>query len=157
VQDIINSNASLYDGIIDARDSSEHHVTDAWADRNYKIREFYLLRDVDKKLYVGVGSFQILGDFAYVGYLYVRQGHQQRGYGQELISFLGQRAIKADVLDLRLFVNEKATWARQFYAKMGFTIFLSRKEDILGVDGGIMVPFYEEDSLFMRKLLNNTA
>ncbi len=153
VQDIINSNSSLYEGIVDARDLSEHQVDDAWADRNFKIREFYLLRECGSDLFIGLGSFQVLGNFAYVGYLYVRHGLQQRGHGHALVSYLEQRAIEAGVRDLRLFVNEKASWARNFYARMGFTVYLSRKEDILGLDGGIMAPFYEEGSLFMRKLL----
>jgi GNAT superfamily N-acetyltransferase len=153
VRDIINSNYRLYAGIVDARDLSEHEVTDAWADRNFKIREFYLLREDGKGGYAGAGSFQVLGNFAYVGYLYVRYGHQRRGIGQTLISFLERRTIEAGVRDLRLFVNEKASWARKFYARMGFTVFLSRKEDIMGLDGGIMAPFYEEGSLFMRKAL----
>ncbi len=153
VQNIINSNSHLYAGIVDARDLGEHSVTDAWADRNFKIREFYLLQEDGQGEYVGTGSFQVLGDFTYVGYLYVRYSCQRRGLGQALVSFLGQRAMEAGVQDLRLFVNEKASWARDFYARMGFTVFLSRKEDILSLDGGIMTPFYEEGSLLMRKLL----
>jgi len=153
VRDIINSNYILYASIVDARDLGEHSVTDAWADKNFKIREFYLLREDGRGEYVGAGSFQVLGDFAYVGYLYVRFGCQRRGLGQVLVSFLGQRAMEAGIRDLRLFVNEKASWARDFYARMGFTLYLSRKEDILGLDGGIMTPFYEEGSLLMRKLL----
>ncbi|MEX2684718.1 MAG: GNAT family N-acetyltransferase [Candidatus Sigynarchaeota archaeon] len=153
VQDIINSNYHLYEGIVDPRDAGEHWVDGAWAERNFATREFYLLREVGTTNYIGFGSFQVLGDFAYVGYLYVRYGHHQHGYGKKIISFLERRALDAGVHDLRLFVNEKATWARKFYGKMGFTVFLSRKEDILQFNGGIMAPFYEEGSLFMRKAL----
>ncbi|MBN2152925.1 MAG: GNAT family N-acetyltransferase [Candidatus Lokiarchaeota archaeon] len=153
VQDIINSNYHLYEGIVDARDLGEHRVDEAWAERNFAIREFYLLRGGDNERFVGFGSFQLILDFAYVGYLYVRHGYQHRGYGQELVSFLGRRAIEAGACDLRLFVNEKASWARNFYTKTGFSVFLSRREEILAMDGGIMAPFYEEHSLLMRKPL----
>nr|MDO8084202.1 GNAT family N-acetyltransferase [Candidatus Sigynarchaeum springense] len=154
VQDIINSNYPLYEGIVDPRDIGEHRVDGAWARRNFAIREFYLLREAGSTSYVGFGSFQVLGNFAYVGYLYVRHGYHQRGYGKAIVSFLERRAVDAGVHDLRLFVNEKATWAREFYARMGFTVFLSRKEDILGLNGGIMASFYEENSLFLRKVLD---
>ncbi len=153
VQDIINSNYHLYEGIVNARDLGEHRVDDAWAERNFAIREFYLLRETGTTISIGFGSFQLLGDFAYVGYLYVRQGYQQRGYGKLLVSFLERRASEAGVKELRLFVNKKASWARRFYKKMGFTVLLSKKKDILGLDGGIMAPFYEEGSLFMQKIV----
>lgn len=153
VQEIINSNYHLYEHIVDPQDASEHRVDEAWADRNFKIREFYLLQDDDEDIFVGAGSFQVLDDFAYVGYLYIRHGFQRRGYGERLISFLERRAIEDGIADLRLFVNEQATWAREFYKKMGFSIYMSRKADILGIGGGIMCPFYEEGSLFMRKSL----
>jgi GNAT superfamily N-acetyltransferase len=154
VQDIINSNGHLYEGIVDPRDSSEHHVTDAWAERNFKIREFYLLRDLGADSFIGACSFQVLGKFAYVGYLYVRYRFHRLGHGESLITHLERRTIHTGLRDLRLFTNEKASWARKFYAKMGFSVLLSRKADIIGLDGGIMAPFYEEGALFMRKLLD---
>ncbi len=153
VQEILNSNYHLYEGIVDARDLSEHRVDDAWAERNFAIREFYLLREAGTAKFISFGSFQVLGDFAYVGYLYVRHGLQQRGYGQAIVTYLERLAHDAGVHDLRLFVNEKASWAINFYTRMGFRVLLSQKEDILGMDSGIMAPFYEEGSLFMRKVL----
>nr|MDO8112482.1 GNAT family N-acetyltransferase [Candidatus Sigynarchaeota archaeon] len=153
VRACINSNYDLYKSISDPRDMSEHQVGDAWVERNFKIREFYLLRDDSTGQFIGAGSFQVLGTFAYIGYFYIKNNFQRKGYGPFLMKFLEQHAIDSKKKDLRLFVHEKATWARKFYEKMGFVIYSSNKHEILSINKGILVPFYEEGSLLMKKKL----
>lgn len=153
VRACINSNYDLYKGISDSNDLSEHQVDDAWAERNFKIREFYLLQDEDKGEFTGEGSFQILGKFAYIGYFYIKAGFHGHGRGKFLMQFLEEQTIASRLHDLRLFVHEKATWARDFYSKMGFDVYKATKDSIFALDKGILKPFYEEGSLLMRKKL----
>jgi GNAT superfamily N-acetyltransferase len=149
----INSNYDLYKGISDPNDLSEHHVDHAWAERNFKIREFYLLQESGSKKVTGEGSFQDLGNFTYIGYFYIKAGFQGQGRGSFLMNYLEQRSLECGKHDLRLFVHEKADWAIKFYKKMGFNVFKSTKDSINAIDDGILKPFYEEGSLLMQKRL----
>lgn len=157
VRACINSNFSLYKDIVSGEDLFEHDVDEAWAIRNYDIREFYILIDDDEGCPLAASSFQDLGTFAYIGYFYVMDGHQKKGHGTELMQYMEKRTLDAGITDLRLFLNPAATWAKKFYEKLGFEVFLTGKEEIMAVDGGIMRPFYEQNAWFLRKDLNGAA
>ncbi len=153
---IIRSNAYLYKDIVaNEHDWSEHWVDETWADRNFSIREFYVARlgTGQEAEYVAAGSYQNLGAFAYIGYLYVKHGHHRNGYGRALMRFLETRALTENVSDLRLFCNKHSDWARKFYESLGFQVLMDEKSDILAFQEGVMVPFYEEDALFLQKVL----
>jgi GNAT superfamily N-acetyltransferase len=154
VRTIINSNYDLYKDIVDPVDLPEHWVDEAWAERNYAIREFYLARDDEQNQYLGAASYQNLGKFAYVGYFYIKREFHRQKYGQALIKFLEMRLVLNHLRDLRLFCNPKSTWARDFYLKQGFKILTSEKDEILAMDNGVMKPFYEQGALFLQKQLN---
>jgi ribosomal protein S18 acetylase RimI-like enzyme len=151
VRTCINSNYDLYEKIVDPVDLAEHQVDKIWAERNYKIREFYLAREDHK--YVGTASYQKLGSFAYIGYFYIKNGFQRQGFGRVLMNFMEMRTLMDNVTDLRLFANAKSQWALNFYERLGFNIAWRKKEDILALDNGIMKPFYEENSNFLQKIL----
>ncbi|MFX0101526.1 MAG: GNAT family N-acetyltransferase [Candidatus Hodarchaeota archaeon] len=153
VRECINSNYDKYKDIVSEKDRSEHQVDEEWAERNFEIREFYLGRDSDKKKYVGMGSFQDLGKFAYVGYFYVKPEFQRQNYGRSIMNFLEMRAMSKNINDLMLFANNKADWAIKFYEKLGFEIISKDKEEILSIEKGVFKPFYEEDAYLMKKVL----
>ena len=153
VRACINSNSELYENISDPQDISEHNVSNEWAERNFQIREFYLLQEDISGDYLGEGSFQVLGTFAYIGYFYIKADYQQQGLGRQLMAFLEQRTLDEGIHDLRLFVHKRATWARAFYAKLGFMPLFDSKRKILAIDDGIMKPYYEEESIMMQKLV----
>jgi ribosomal protein S18 acetylase RimI-like enzyme len=151
VMDCINSNSELYHEIVDPKDWSEHSVDETWAKRNFVIREFYLARDEGQ--FVGEASYQNLGNFAYIGYFYIKNQFLHQGYGSRLMQFMEMRARRDEIADMRLFCNPKAEWAVNFYTKLGFTVLSADKQEILAMDDGVMEPFYEEDAYFMQKML----
>ncbi|OLS15338.1 MAG: Acetyltransferase, GNAT family [Promethearchaeota archaeon CR_4] len=151
VRMIINSNYDLYKDIVNPIDLPEHWVDDAWAERNFAIREFYLAHNDDPKQYVGTASYQNLGNFAYIGYFYIQRTFHRQKLGQSLMKFIEMRTILDHLTDLRLFCNPKSTWALNFYLKLGFKVFTSSKNDILAMDNGVMQPFYEQEALFLQK------
>ncbi|MHA1679455.1 MAG: GNAT family N-acetyltransferase [Promethearchaeota archaeon] len=151
VRDCINSNYLLYRPIIDEVDRGEHRVDGEWAKRNWRLREFFLLKLGGNGEYVGTASYQNFGEFAYIGYFYIKNGHHGAGYGKQLMAFMEQRTRRDGIRDLRLFTNSRATWALDFYERLGFKVFLKEKQDILSIRDGIMVPFYEEHSWFLKK------
>ena len=154
VRECINSNYDLYKNIVDERDLGEHQVTQKWAERNIKIREFYLARHNGK--YVGTASYQNLQDkFAYVGYFYIKRKHQGKGLGTAMMNFIEMRTIKDDLDQVYLFAQPKAHWAGSFYNKLGFKIDASDKDEILAIENGIFEPFYEQDCLLMKKKLED--
>ena len=152
VKEIINSNFYLYkDIIVHPEDISEHQVDDTWVEKNFPMREFYLARDQGE--YVGTISYQKLGTFAYIGYLFIKEGYYRQGYGKRLIQFLHMRTYQDNITDIRLFSHSKAPWAINAYLKMGFTILSSDETEICTLDEGIMSPFYEADHIFLQKVL----
>ncbi len=150
VRAILNSNYHLYKDIVHEKDLSEHQVDEEWANRNFQIREFYLARDNGE--YVGMASFQNLKDsFAYIGYLYVRNGVQRKGYGSAIIKFLEMRTKQEGLGKICLFAQGKADWALKFYKKSGFSVRFTEKDYIIGFENGILRPFYEENNYWLEK------
>ena len=151
VQKCINENAFLYESIVDPKDLGEHHVDTAWAERNFKIREFYVARAEGE--FVGAASYQNLGVFAYIGYFYIKPKCHKQGYGQQLMRFLEMRTQTDNLTDLRLFANSKAEWALNFYERVGFKVLMTEKQDILYLENGVFKPFYEEGAHLLQKIL----
>ena len=148
---ILNSTYFLFkDLFTDPADLQEHHVDEAWIARNFPKREFFLAR-VDGE-YVGFVSYQNMASYAYVGYLYIQNGFFRKGYGKNLMNFV-ERNVNLDKLpEIRLFVNEKADWARQAYLRMGFEIIASSLEEILAIDENLK-EYYETGNILVRKVL----
>ncbi|HMF33339.1 MAG TPA: GNAT family N-acetyltransferase [Candidatus Lokiarchaeia archaeon] len=153
VRACINTNYDLYEPIVDPVDLQEHFVDEAWAERNFAIREFYLGRDSDLGRFVDMASYQNLGEFAYIGYFYVQREFQRQGYGRAMMGFLEMRAKYDNLSDLRLFCHPKSTWACEFYTACGFHVLTADKGEIIALNDGVMAPFYEQDSLFLQKEL----
>ena len=152
IRDIINSNYHLYEKILlIPEDHNEHFVNEQWAEQNFLIRDFYLARE--GKEYVGMASYQNLGDFAYIGYLYVKFGSHRKGYGKRIMQFLEMRAKSEQLKDLRLFVNNSADWAEKAYKSMGFQILSSNKQEIISMNQGILTKYYEEGQTLLFKIL----
>ncbi|XEO77422.1 hypothetical protein WKT22_02451 [Candidatus Lokiarchaeum ossiferum] len=152
VQRIINSNFYLYkDIIVHPEDISEHQVDEAWVEKNFARREFYVARDQGE--YVGMCSYQKIGSFAYIGYLFVQDGYHRQGYGKKMLQFLEMRTYQDKLTDLRLFSNKNAKWAIEAYLKMGFSILSSDATEICNMEGGVMAPFYEANHIFFQKIL----
>ncbi|MHA1730673.1 MAG: GNAT family N-acetyltransferase [Promethearchaeota archaeon] len=154
VRAIIRSNADLYRDIVQNEDDwLEHDPKEEWEGKNFPIREFYLARHEGE--YVATGSYQVVGDFAYVGYLYVERQFHGRGYGRALLRFIEARAKADGINDLRLFCNPGSDWALGFYEKLGFHVLTGDKGEILAVGPGVMRPYYEEGALLLQKILEN--
>ncbi|MHA1519919.1 MAG: GNAT family N-acetyltransferase [Promethearchaeota archaeon] len=153
VVDILNSNVPLYESIvIDPSNSDEVNVTLEWAQENFETREFYVIRDGGSN--VGFATYQNLGKFAYVGFLFIQYGKHGNGYGTALVNYLLWRTKLEKLSGLRLFVNKKAKWALNFYQKLEFTILSKNKEEILAMDDGIMEPFFIDDHVYMEKRIS---
>ena len=152
IRDIINSNYQMYKEILlIPEDHNEHFVNERWVDQNFPIREFYLARE--KKEYVGMASFQNLGDFAYIGYFYIKFGYHRKGYGRKIMQFLEMRAKSDQLKEIRLFVNKSADWAEKAYKSMGFKALSSNKQEILLMNDGILKKYYEEGQTLLFKTM----
>ena len=152
IRDIINGNYHLYEKILLIQeDHNEHFVNEQWAEQNFPIREFYLARDNGE--YVGIASYQNLGDFAYIGYLYIKFGFHRKGYGRRILQFLEMKAKSEQLNEIRLFINASADWAENAYKSMGFQEYTSNKHDILSMNQGILSNYYEEGQTLLVKTL----
>jgi len=152
IRDIINSNYHLYEKILLIQeDHNEHFVNEQWAEQNFPIQEFYLARDNGE--YVGMASYQNLGDFAYIGYLYVKFGFHRKGYGRRIMQILEMKAKSEQLNEIRLFVNDSADWAENAYKSMGFQELTMNKQEILSMNQGILSKYYEEGQTLLLKTL----
>ncbi len=153
IREIINSNYQMYEKILlIPEDHDEHFVSEQWATQNFPDREFYLAREEQK--YVGMGSYQNLGDFAYIGYFYIKIGFHRKGYGKRIMQFLEMRAKSDQLKEIRLFVNKSAEWAEKAYKSMGFKELSSNKQEILSLNDGIFNKYYEEGQTLLFKTLS---
>lgn len=143
VAGFVRSSAEWYRPIVDEKDMGEHAVDEAWAEENFTRRDFYI-GSADGEP-VGTISLQYFGSWAYLGYIYLDVAHVGRGFGGKLIRFAEQKAREAGMQGLSLIGHPKATWAKRAYLKYGFEIAASKKNDVLGWQGGVLKPYYEED------------
>lgn len=142
IADFVRSSADWYREIVDPDDMAEHDVDEAWADRNYRLREFYIGAADDEP--VGTISLQWLGPWVYLGYIYLDVAHVGRGYGGRLMRFAEREARARGAEGMCLIAHPDAHWARKAYLKYGFEITRRRKERVLAWNDGSLQPYYEE-------------
>lgn len=138
----VRSSADWYAEFVDEEDMSEHDVDEAWAEKNFARRDFYL--GFAGEVPVGTISIQYFGDFAYLGYIYLDVAHVGKGYGHDLMRFAEETAREAGMRGLALIAHPKAIWAKKAYLKFGFEIVETRKEGVLAWQDGVLEEYYEE-------------
>ncbi len=142
VADFVRSSADWYRQIVDEDDMGEHDVDDKWAEVNFARRDFYI-GGADGEP-VGTISIQYLGDWAYLGYIYLDVAHVGKGYGRKLIEFAEQETRRHGARGMCLIAHPEATWAKKAYLKYGFQIVERDREKILAWNDGCLKPYYEE-------------
>ena len=109
ISDMIRSSRNWYREFIDPDDMSEHDPDEAWEEKNYELRDFYLGKVGDEP--VGTVSLQYTGDYAYVGYLYLYTSHVGNGYGGDLLDFAARTAAREGRKAIVLLCHPEAVWA----------------------------------------------
>jgi ribosomal protein S18 acetylase RimI-like enzyme len=142
VADFVSSSAEWYRPIVDEKDMGEHAVDEAWASRNFELRDFYIGRADENA--IGTISLQYFDDYAYLGYIYLNVDYVGNGYGRTLIDFAQGVARRRGVKGMSLIAHPEATWAKKAYLKYGFEIVERNKDKILSWQDGALVPYYEE-------------
>lgn len=142
VAEFINSSADWYEDFLDPKDMEEHRVGDEWIQKNYFRRQFYI--GYDGKTPVGSISTQNIGDYAYLGYIYLDADQVGKGYGHRLMNFAKAKSIKERKKGMILIAHPQASWATKAYLKFGFKKFLSDRSEILSWNKGALKPYYEE-------------
>ena len=138
----IRSSADWYAEFLDEKDLDEHYVDEAWEERNYGLREFYVGATEGED--VGTISLQTFGDAFYLGYIYLDASQVGKGFGGRLIRFAEAEARRRGVRELVLICHPQANWAVRAYQKFGFERIASNREEILQWQDGALVPHYEE-------------
>lgn len=139
---LVRSSADWYRPFVDEKDMGEHEVDEAWETKNYERRNFYLGRVRGKA--IGTISTQRLGDYAYLGYIYLDVDHVGNGYGGTLMRFAERTIRRTDARGMALIAHPEASWAKRAYLKYGFRIAATEKEDVLAWQDGALEPYYEE-------------
>lgn len=139
---LVRSSAKWYEPFVEPEDMSQHEVGERWISENFSRREFYVgyLDGVS----VGTISFQELGDFAYLGYIYLNVKYVGRGFGHQLMKFAEQLARARGLEGMFLIAHPSADWATKAYKKYGFRVLHRSKDQVLSWKDGILKPYYEE-------------
>lgn len=143
VMQFINSSTEWYRSLINEDDISEHQVDDAWADENFKRREFYIGYTPEGEP-VGTVTLQFFGDYTYLGYVYVDTRFVGKGYGGQLLDFAKTESMARGMKGMVLIAHPKATWAIKAYQKYGFELKYRDKADIFAWNDGALKPYYED-------------
>jgi len=151
VAEIIRSNFDLYKDFISQKDISEYLVDQNWIERNYNLREFYLLKYQTE--FFGTFSFQKLNEYAYIGYFFIKNGYHRRGFGSFILKYIEIKARTENLNKIILLVHPEAYFAVNFYKKHNFGIIETNKKRILEFENGLLKDFYEEGSILMCKNL----
>ena len=142
IADFVRSSADWYAPIVDEKDMGQHAVDDAWADDNFKRRDFYVGRANGKP--IGTISLQYFEDYAYLGYIYLDVKEVGKGFGGKLMKHAEAIARSRGMRGMSLIAHPEATWASRAYLKYGFEVAAAAKSDVLEWKDGALVPYYEE-------------
>lgn len=147
----IRSSADWYREFLSPEDMAEHDVDEAWEERNFHRREFYLGRADDED--VGTISIQDFGEDLYLGYIYLDVSQVGKGYGRQLTSFAAREGRRRGKSGLVLIAHPEARWAVKAYLKAGFECIATEKRDVLAWNRGALRGYYEEGFHLFRKRL----
>lgn len=139
---LVRSSADWYRPFVDEKDMAEHEVDAAWEEKNFARRSFYLGRLLGQA--IGTISTQSLGDYAYLGYIYLDVDHVGKGHGRTLMKFAERQLRDSGKRGMALIAHPEATWAKKAYLKYGFEIAATEKEQVLQWQDGALKPYYEE-------------
>ncbi len=142
IASIVRSSAEWYRPFVDEKDMAEHEVDEAWEEKNFARRDFYLGRV--RGTAVGTISTQPLGEYAYLGYIYLDVKHVGKGHGRALMSFAEERIRQSGKRGMALIAHPEAKWAKKAYLKYGFKIAATQKDQVLQWQDGALRPYYEE-------------
>ncbi|MEZ4741866.1 MAG: GNAT family N-acetyltransferase [Bdellovibrionota bacterium] len=142
IASFIRSSSDWYENFVSEKDMDEHNVGSEWIEKNYRRRSFYLGNNGKED--VGTISFQRIGNFAYLGYIYLNVDHVGKGYGHELMEFAKAEAKRQGLKGLVLIAHPEAKWAVKAYLKFGFKVIARSKDEVLKWQDGALVPYYEE-------------
>ncbi|MCW3978896.1 MAG: GNAT family N-acetyltransferase [Candidatus Bathyarchaeota archaeon] len=80
---------------------------------------FYVYKDEGDA--IGVAALRVGGEgTGRVDWVYVLPEHQRRGVGTSLMNHIEDEAVGMGLRKLTLAANEDATWACDFYSKLGY-------------------------------------
>ena len=142
IADFVRSSASWYAEFVDASDMGEHEVDEAWEEKNFSLRDFYIGHADGEP--VGTISLQVFGDYAYLGYIYLDVAHVGKGYGHTLMTFAESLVRRMGLRGMVLIAHPEATWATRAYEKFGFECIETDKDAILCWQDDCLKPYYEE-------------
>lgn len=143
VASLIRSSADWYSKFVNEKDMDEHYVGQAWIDKNFNKREFYIARDQSGEP-IGFHSHQSFGNVAYLGYIYLNVKHVGKGYGKTLVDHAKDLSTKKGLEAMVLLAHPEATWATKAYTKYGFKCIASDKESVTSWKNGALKSYYEE-------------
>lgn len=151
----VRSSAEWYRPFVDEADMAEHEVDEAWEEKNYKKRDFYIGHADSEP--VGTISLQYFGDYAYLGYIYLDVAHVGKGYGQTLMRFAESVARRMGMDGMVLIAHPEATWAKKAYLKYGFEIIAEERDDVCSWQDGCLDEYYEEGFQLYRFAFDGAA
>lgn len=142
VAGFVRSSADWYRPIVDDKDMDQHEVDEAWARKNFLVRDFYIAHVGETP--IGTISTQFFGDWAYLGYIYLDVDHVGQGHGRRLINFARDIVTQQGAVGMSLIAHPEAKWAKRAYLKYGFRIAETRKAEVLAWQDGALEDYYEE-------------
>lgn len=138
----INSSADWYREFVDPKDMDQHEVGKEWIDKNYFRRDFYIGFEGDEP--VGTITHQKVGDYSYLGYIYLDKKHVGKGFGHQLMDHAKEISANKGSSGMILIAHPEAKWATKAYEKYGFECIAEEREEVLGWNKGALKPYYEE-------------
>jgi GNAT superfamily N-acetyltransferase len=121
LQVINTSNREAYRHVFPREHFREPVLSLAELLRDFDRMTFYAYKTEDR--IVGVAALEIEGQVTgRIHWVYIFPEHQRRGIGTALIRHLERRARELGVRRLRLLTVLRATWAVNFYEKLGYLL-----------------------------------
>lgn len=116
--EIMRSNAPLYEDIMPgAFERYAHTFLEHGLPQTYDTQMIEYSGEV-----VGfIGTVTLTDDTLYLMALYLKQEYQSKGIGKAVLNQLWPKYRADGIKEVVLLAHQNATWAKQFYEKMGFS------------------------------------
>lgn len=111
----------------------------SFTEKEYALHPFTKYVVLEEPDIVGFLAYTTLYEKYEIEYLYVEETYRKKGYGEKLLSFLIEEAIKNKAENITLEVESQNIAALSLYQKMGFEIAAIRPHYYKDGDGYLML------------------
>lgn len=147
IADVCRKTIPLYDSFLPGFFERQASYFDTQIPRGY---DFYIIYCNGERAGF-IGNKKLNDDTIYMAMLFLLPEYYRSGIGSRAMILLEKELKEIGIKNFTLLAHRKAGWAVSFYLKNNFKKAGDTKEEVKAFKGGIVEPFYFDETILMYK------